>query len=725
VSATPLFGAGNSTTASAASGTTLAVSKPANVADGDLLIIYVYSQFTGTVTSVPSGWTAAKTTTNRSGGAYYKAIPSAAAETATTYSWTFSGGGRMCLICFRITGAATASIIDATGAENANQTTATWNVSALTAATAGDLLLVFSNWNNSSTAVSTITPDVALTDGAQVASPATGNTSGIDVAYQQLTSTGSTGTRAITTSPTAAAASGFMIAIAQGGAAYSGSASLSSSSTLTAGGTPTASGAGGVSSASTVSATGVTGGMIPVTLNSSSTVTAGGTPNPVASPTLSTASTLTTSAKVTASGLASVSSSSTLTAHALNLVDQWAAAGMYVAHFGGDVDWPPGMSAFAYAQAAAWNKDMALEMSVWQTLDGVWVVSHDNTTDTLYGTSGVIIPNVNWSAISGLTTTVGGYPILRMIDVLTNYPARTFFIENKGSQDVANWFTLLASYGGGTRIVIKVAAGAMSLPTTARSNGYKIWAYGFQADAANWGTTSSYYDLLGMDYTANSTAWALTVAVGKPILAHIVPSAAAKATAAGLGANGYMASGVQEVVPQTPASVTLASSSTVTAGGVPKFSIATSLSTSSSLTVGGLPKVSTTVALSTSSTLTAVVAGGGSSVSVSSTATLSVGGVASPSGSAALSTASVLTAAGIPAAGLSAALSGISILAVLSSVILNGAASTSSTSTLTVTSGGPPGIDVTVTASARRRWAGGDATHTTTGTLTRRWAGTS
>ena len=58
---------------------------------------------------------------------------------------------------------------------------------------------------------------------------------------------------------------------------------------------------------------------------------------------------------------------------------------LYVAHRGGDANWPEG-SAAAYAQATAWNRNLALEVPVWRTADGVWVVSEQPTTGRVFGT---------------------------------------------------------------------------------------------------------------------------------------------------------------------------------------------------------------------------------------------------------------------------------------------------------------------------------------------------
>ena len=52
----------------------------------------------------------------------------------------------------------------------------------------------------------------------------------------------------------------------------------------------------------------------------------------------------------------------------------------------------------------------------------------------------------------------------------------------------------------------------------------------------------SAWDVLGMEWNAPEDAWATLRATGKPLIAHVVTNAGQVAAAAGLGANGFMAS---------------------------------------------------------------------------------------------------------------------------------------------------------------------------------------
>jgi len=537
VAVATLFGPGNSTTASSAAATTLAAAKPGNVADGDLLVAVAFSQFaTGTVTSAPAGWTliAGTTFTAKTGGVYYKAIPSAAAETATTYSWTFSGSGRIALDVFRVTGANLSAPVDAVGAL-AVQGVGNTTLPSVTAVAANTMLVGAAYWNNSTTAVSVFTPGAGMTDGEQVASPTTGATSGIDVAYQQLNASGATGTRLFTTSPAAATSAGVMFTLAPRPlAAFIGSGTLTTTGTVNASATIALTGSGTLS---------VIAGLA---YSSNVTLTGGGS--------------LTATTTPAAATTVNLSSAGTLTAHKAGPLDTWLRnPTLYVAHRGGSADWPE-ETLYAYTQAATWANaaTLALECSVWMSSDGVFVASHDQTTGRIFNGTSYDINVTPWATLSTLTTKVGGYPIARLDNLLPAFPDRAWFVENKGSSGITAFFNLLDANGGPARIVSKQPANNTTVNAEARNRGYRTWGYYFDADTPTIAATQSRWDMLGEDYAASPASWAAVQSYGKPVLAHIVDTAAHKTLAASYSPAGYMASGVQEVVPQTPATATLA-----------------------------------------------------------------------------------------------------------------------------------------------------------------------
>lgn len=214
-----LTGAGNVTTTATTTATASSVvlGKPSNTADGDLLVAFVYFRNSGGTVTAPSGWTqlGPLNTTNETFAAYSRPIPSAAAESATTYTWSTSGGSsRANGILFRVTGA-DLSATPASGALAAYTGTSSVSLPAVTTGTASNLLLGFAI-NNTSTATQSVMSSASMTTVAEVVSTSSASptaTADIWVGAEQLSASGSTGTRSITMSPAAGNSGGFMVAL--------------------------------------------------------------------------------------------------------------------------------------------------------------------------------------------------------------------------------------------------------------------------------------------------------------------------------------------------------------------------------------------------------------------------------------------------------------------------------------------------------------------------------
>lgn len=224
------------------------------------------------------------------------------------------------------------------------------------------------------------------------------------------------------------------------------------------------------------------------------------------------------------------------------------------------------------ATQSAIAKVDALEISVAVSSDGVFFGLHDasldRTTNNTGGGTGtsLVAANMTWAQIQGYSQ---AYPVgndatygnrtdsyYRLTDLIDPYyKTHTIFIDPKvltASQRLS-LYTLLQSYSGyKDTFVGKYYHTGTNVALEFSSRGMKTWGYGYQADADGTGatqmsTTVGSWDWLGMDYTANATAWANVVALGKPVIGHICPTYAAAQTAIGFGASGIMASGVNEV----------------------------------------------------------------------------------------------------------------------------------------------------------------------------------
>lgn len=210
-------GAGNVTGATSIDTTTVVVSKPANVADGDLLVAAVYVQNTS-VTSVtaPSGWTLLAALSSRPGGIYAKAIPSAAAESASTYTWTFNTtSARNSAQIVRLTGAKLSSLPDAAGTTATTSGTTSCVIPAVSPVSAATLMFTMVYTNLTGGVVATLTPPGGTTELDERGSTSANNsTSSTSINAQTLSASGSTGTRTYTISTTATNSGGIAVTLA-------------------------------------------------------------------------------------------------------------------------------------------------------------------------------------------------------------------------------------------------------------------------------------------------------------------------------------------------------------------------------------------------------------------------------------------------------------------------------------------------------------------------------
>jgi glycerophosphoryl diester phosphodiesterase len=227
---------------------------------------------------------------------------------------------------------------------------------------------------------------------------------------------------------------------------------------------------------------------------------------------------------------------------------------LYIAHRGGDADWPEG-SALAYRNALAWNGTTALEVPVWRTSDGVWVVSEDRDTGRVFGTED-IIKQTTWAQLSTLRSTKGAQPLSRLEqDVLQVVPRdRILFVDDKSDTDVPALLDLLDRYGGAGRIILKGFWSESSVPSVGHARGYTTWGYYYGNQLSEFPATQNRWDLLGINWSASHQDYRMLEATGKPVIAHIVASRRAATTAFAEGARGLMVSGLKEVVPQQPPS---------------------------------------------------------------------------------------------------------------------------------------------------------------------------
>ncbi|QGH76417.1 hydrolase [Streptomyces phage Daubenski] len=216
---TPLLGAGNVTTASNSNATSITVNKPANLADGHYMFAAILQRNAAGTWTVPSGWTAVGVTQQDyvDCKVYYKYVPSAAAESATNYTWTTNKTAeRIVAIVWLQTNTDGVSPIDALGTGVATAPNRTsMNFTSVTAVSSHATLIAvgYSTIAGGASAPIGSTP-TGMTEITNVnIANATPNALDLKVSYQILSVAGATGTRTTNFSPAASGSGGFTFTI--------------------------------------------------------------------------------------------------------------------------------------------------------------------------------------------------------------------------------------------------------------------------------------------------------------------------------------------------------------------------------------------------------------------------------------------------------------------------------------------------------------------------------
>jgi hypothetical protein len=499
--------------------TSFTINKPSGVINGDLLVMALSGQSaTATSDFASSGWTrasqafAASSNPNRVTAIYILPVPSAAALTASSFTFTTTdsvAGGRVAAEMFIVRGAdLTNTIVGVSPYGSAVSQTIT--VSPPTAATMRNLLLVTYNAQfTSAIDYSVASGPTGMTQHIYLPSSVAAQSRTMLVVYQQDVENTAPGTKALTWTGADSQTSGVSITIRA--------------------------------------------------LNEPD-------PNPgvavkytSAPDTLSTGHLFYTSATDTRATPAEVRP---FPIGYASVTAMLATTPFYVAHRGGSANWPE-MSLHAYTQSGFWGVK-ALEVSLARTSDGVWFGLHDDTLDRTSGTTGFTASAHTWAEVQAYQITAAGTtnpaqptrPYMRWEELMTAYySSHIFFVDPKAATGFVSELLDMMDAMPGTptdKFVAKYYGVSSAWVNAAKLRGYKSWGYFYQADAANFATYQGRWDILGMDYTADQATWTAILSYGKPVIGHIIPSAAAATTALNFGAAGLMVSGVQQAIPRTP-----------------------------------------------------------------------------------------------------------------------------------------------------------------------------
>ena len=221
----------------------------------------------------------------------------------------------------------------------------------------------------------------------------------------------------------------------------------------------------------------------------------------------------------------------------------------YVAHRLGGTEFPEHTIMGLQTSLARGFK--AVEFSTYRTSDGVFIGSHDWTTERTTGVRHEIW-NTSWATLSTLQQPAG--PLIRLEDMIATVPEDTIIVlDHKATSasagtppadDLASEVALFDRLetlmrSPQRRVVWKLFAGASSAER-ARARGYQVMCmlYPDEVPSADF----SRWDILGMAYNAPQEIWDTLLATGKPTIAHIITTAAQAQTGLSRGAHGLMSS---------------------------------------------------------------------------------------------------------------------------------------------------------------------------------------
>lgn len=221
--------------------------------------------------------------------------------------------------------------------------------------------------------------------------------------------------------------------------------------------------------------------------------------------------------------------------------------GFLIAHRGGSVSWPEA-SIRAYTNSVMFGAG-ALEVSCQKTKDGVWFLNHDRTLQRVDKSApDTPVTEMTWAEIQKYTTI--GEPFMTVEEYFAAYGSSHITVLDP-KYSAAQWQELKKFFPSDAhgRIIWKFSIDAGWLAGQWKADGWKCWGYSYP-DQVTDGRINEWHkswDYVGMSWEASDEVWRRTLALGKPVWAHICPTRDAYDQGLAKGAIGCMVSGVANI----------------------------------------------------------------------------------------------------------------------------------------------------------------------------------
>jgi hypothetical protein len=225
--------------------------------------------------------------------------------------------------------------------------------------------------------------------------------------------------------------------------------------------------------------------------------------------------------------------------------------GFLVAHRGGSVSWPEA-SIRAYTNSVMFGAG-ALEVSCQCSKDGIWFLNHDRTLQRTDPTApNTPVTEMTWDEIRKFKTV--GEPIMKVEDYFRAYGSSHITVLDP-KYSAGKWQELKQFFPSDAknRIIWKFSVDATWLVNQWKADGWKCWGYSYPEHVAD-GRLNGWaapWDYLGMSFEADQATWTKTLALGKPVWAHICATRDQYNQAMQKGAAGCMVSGVANILTES------------------------------------------------------------------------------------------------------------------------------------------------------------------------------
>lgn len=220
----------------------------------------------------------------------------------------------------------------------------------------------------------------------------------------------------------------------------------------------------------------------------------------------------------------------------------------FIAHRGSSTNWAE-MSASAYTNSVV-HGTPALELSAHCTVDGVWVLCHDVTLQSIDSAAPATdIREMKWLEVRQYETR--GAPITRLDEVVAAYKdSHVLFLDPKNS--ALRWREMVDALDlDQSRVVLKFSGDANWLAAQWKASGWTTWGYFYERNIVDGALefTTDNWDYLGMEIFASASSWEVMASYDKPLVAHIAYSASDITAALALDVQAVMCSDIQDALP--------------------------------------------------------------------------------------------------------------------------------------------------------------------------------